>query len=112
LDQLLKTYQLIVWYTLERIQRDSFKQSLRFTDDGLDITVQILAEAGHYLSPEGILVVEVGNSGEQLEALFPEIHFDWVEFERGGFGVFVINSAELEAYKPMFEDVYNSRQGK
>jgi ribosomal protein L3 glutamine methyltransferase len=81
-------------------------------DDGLDITVQILAEAGHYLSPEGILVVEVGNSGEQLEALFPEIHFDWVEFERGGFGVFVINSAELEAYKPMFEDVYNSRQGK
>ncbi|CAH0990630.1 50S ribosomal protein L3 glutamine methyltransferase [Sinobacterium norvegicum] len=81
-------------------------------DDGLDITVQILAQASDYLTADGILVVEVGNSGEQLEELFPAISFDWVEFERGGFGVFVMNSAELEAYKPMFEDVYNSRQSQ
>lgn len=79
-------------------------------EDGLDLTLQILAEAHDYLSDDGILVVEVGNSGEALEALFPEVYFHWVEFERGGFGVFVLNSAELESYKELFVAAYNQRQ--
>ncbi|ROS00994.1 ribosomal protein L3 glutamine methyltransferase [Sinobacterium caligoides] len=86
------------------------KMALASGEDGLDITLQILAEAGRYLSEEGILVVEVGNSGETLEAIFPEIYFEWVNFQRGGFGVFVLNSAELETYQELFTAALEQRR--
>jgi ribosomal protein L3 glutamine methyltransferase len=67
--------------------------------DGLDITRQILQRAGDYLAPGGLLVVEVGNSGEALEEAYPEFPFTWLEFERGGVGVFVMRAGELAAWK-------------
>ena len=67
-------------------------------NDGLDITRQILAEAAKYLNPQGVLVVEVGNSWIHLEATYPEVPFTWVEFERGGDGVFVFTKEQLEQY--------------
>lgn len=65
--------------------------------DGLDIVRRILAEAGQYLSDTGILVVEVGNSWEALEAAYPDVPFMWVEFENGGHGVFVMSADELKS---------------
>ncbi len=50
--------------------------------DGLDIVRRILREARGYLSDDGILVVEVGNSQRHLEAAFPEVPFLWLDFER------------------------------
>ena len=67
-------------------------------NDGLDITRQILANALEYLSPEGVLVVEVGNSWVQLEGAFPEVPFHWVEFENGGDGVFVFTRQQLQQH--------------
>lgn len=69
-------------------------------DDGLDITRCILREAADYLTEEGILVVEVGNSGIALEQVYSEVPFTWVEFEQGGHGVFVFTRAELRQYFP------------
>ena len=69
-------------------------------DDGLDITRCILCEAADYLTEEGILVVEVGNSGIALEQVYSEVPFTWVEFEQGGHGVFVFTRAELRQYFP------------
>lgn len=66
--------------------------------DGLDITRQILATAANYLNPNGVLVVEVGNSWIHLEATYPNVPFTWVEFERGGDGVFVFTKEQLEQY--------------
>lgn len=65
--------------------------------DGLEIVRRILTEAGGYLSENGLLVVEVGNSWEALEAAYPEVPFMWVEFENGGHGVFVMTADELNS---------------
>ena len=67
-------------------------------NDGLDITRQILANAANYLNPEGVLVVEVGNSWIHLEAAYPAVPFTWLEFENGGDGVFVFTKEQLEQY--------------
>ena len=66
--------------------------------DGLALTRRILAEAGQFLTEQGLLVVEVGNSWVDLEALYPSVPFTWLEFEHGGHGVFAITAKELQQY--------------
>lgn len=65
---------------------------------GLDHPLQILREAADYLTEDGILVLEVGNSGQSLEQAYPGIDFSWVSLERGGHGVLLISREELEYY--------------
>ena len=68
-------------------------------DDGLDFTRKLLAGAAEHLTPEGILVVEVGNSQAAVELNWPEVPFTWLDFERGGQGVFLLTRAQLEQYR-------------
>lgn len=67
-------------------------------DDGLDLVRQILAQAAGFLTDDGLLVVEVGNSWEALEEAYPDFPFTWIDFEFGGHGVFVIRADELKNY--------------
>lgn len=64
-------------------------------EDGLDFVRQLLASAADHLNDGGLLVVEVGNSAPALEAAFPQLPFQWVEFQRGGHGVFVLTREQL-----------------
>lgn len=67
--------------------------------DGLDITRRILAEANDYLTDDGLLIVEVGNSEVHVMEQLPELPVIWLEFERGGNGVFAITAKELLQYR-------------
>lgn len=70
--------------------------------DGLDLVHRILFEAPDYLSPEGLLVCEVGDSEWALKQAYPEIQFDWLKFAHGGHGVFAITYDELMAHRELF----------
>lgn len=63
--------------------------------DGLEVVARILAGARAHLRPGGVLVVEVGNSAEAVAATRPDLPFTWLEFARGGSGVFLLTAEEL-----------------
>jgi ribosomal protein L3 glutamine methyltransferase len=64
-------------------------------NDGLNAIRQILLHAVHHLSPDGLLVGEVGNSWQSLEQALPMVPFTWIDLEHGGHGVFVLTAQEL-----------------
>ncbi len=71
--------------------------------DGLDIARRILKQARHFLNDGGVLVVEVGNSWQALEEEYPNVPFTWIEFERGGGGVFLLTADEIDQYQSDFD---------
>ena len=64
-------------------------------DDGLDFTRRLLEQAADYLTEDGVLITEVGNSWEALDDAYPLLPFTWLEFERGGHGVFMLFRRDL-----------------
>ena len=78
------------------------EHALAAGQDGLDLVHRILFEAPDYLSPEGLLICEVGDSEWALKQAYPEIQFDWLKFALGGHGVFAITYDELVSHRQLF----------
>ena len=91
---------------------DEYRQepelALAAGEDGLDLARVILAKAREHLNEGGLLVVEVGNSEAQLQALFPQVPFLWVEFESQARGVFVLTAEQLDTYQADFDAALNN----
>ncbi len=71
--------------------------------DGLNCARRILAEAADYMTEDGILFMEVGNSEEDLNEAFPLVPFHFVDLKKGGRGVFLLTADQLKAYADVFK---------
>ncbi|WP_312245933.1 50S ribosomal protein L3 N(5)-glutamine methyltransferase [Stutzerimonas nitrititolerans] len=73
-------------------------------EDGLDLVRRILAQAADHLTETGTLIVEVGNSQVHVEVLYPEVEFTWLEFARGGHGVFLLAASQCREHQALFRE--------
>lgn len=72
--------------------------ALEAQDEGLAIVESMLRSAVDYLTDEGYLIVEVGNSQAVLAQRYPKVPFVWLDFERGGDGVFLLGASDLKQH--------------
>lgn len=75
--------------------------------DGLDLVKKMLAVASDYLTEDGLLVIEVGNSEWALRQNFNTVDFHWLQFQHGGSGIFALTAKQCREYKAIFEQSLN-----
>ena len=64
-------------------------------EDGMDLVRKIVEGAADYLTPEGILMVEIGNEREYAEAAFGHLGLTWVTTSAGDDMVFLLTADQL-----------------
>ncbi|MFC7287074.1 50S ribosomal protein L3 N(5)-glutamine methyltransferase [Herminiimonas glaciei] len=64
--------------------------------DGMDLVRKIVAGAGQRLTPNGLLMVEIGNEREFAEAAFPDLNLTWLTTSAGDDMVFLITADQLQ----------------
>lgn len=63
--------------------------------DGMDLVRTIIAEAKRYLTPDGMLIVEIGHERAYAEAAFPDLDFTWLSTSAGDDMVFLLHADQL-----------------
>jgi len=63
--------------------------------DGMDLVRKIIDGAADYLTPNGILMVEIGNEREYAEAAFGHLGLTWVTTSAGDDMVFLLTADQL-----------------
>ncbi len=83
---------------LPKEYRHEPKNALEADDEGLAIAIRLLKEAKNHLTEHGIFLMEVGYNAEALQARFPNVPFMWLEQERGGEGLLLLDKKQLSDY--------------
>jgi ribosomal protein L3 glutamine methyltransferase len=65
--------------------------------DGLALVDRMLAEASRHLTPNGVLVVEIGHNRAALERKYPRMPFTWLETSAGDGFVFLVRRGDLKS---------------
>ena len=63
--------------------------------DGMDLVRKIIDGAADYLTPDGILMVEIGNEREYAEAAFGHLGLTWLTTSAGDDMVFLLTADQL-----------------
>ena len=63
--------------------------------EGTELAVRLMREAVRVLTPDGLMLLEVGETWVALENRLPRVPFLWLELPQGGAGVAVISAQEL-----------------
>ncbi|MEM5293221.1 ribosomal protein L3 glutamine methyltransferase [Paraburkholderia atlantica] len=63
--------------------------------DGMDIVRRIIAGARNWLTEDGVLVIEIGNEREHVEAAFGGLDLVWLSTSAGDDNVFLIQASDL-----------------
>jgi len=64
--------------------------------DGMDLVRKIVKGAAQRLTPNGVLIVEIGNERAYAEAAFPELELTWVTTSAGDDMVFLLTADQLQ----------------
>jgi ribosomal protein L3 glutamine methyltransferase len=64
--------------------------------DGMDLVRRLLAQAGPHLTPDGLLVVEVGQGRETLERDYPALPFLWLDTVHSEAEVFALPASAIQ----------------
>ena len=63
--------------------------------EGTELAVRLLREGARVLAPDGLMLLEVGETWVALEDRLPKVPFLWLELPQGDSGVAVISAQEL-----------------
>ncbi|MBC8745871.1 ribosomal protein L3 glutamine methyltransferase [Paraburkholderia sp. WC7.3g] len=63
--------------------------------DGMDVVRRIIADARNWLTEDGVLVIEIGNEREHVEAAFGGLDLVWMSTSAGDDNVFLIQASDL-----------------
>ncbi|MGA0610990.1 50S ribosomal protein L3 N(5)-glutamine methyltransferase [Caldimonas sp. KR1-144] len=65
--------------------------------DGMDFTRRLLREAPHAMTPQSVLVIEIGNEREHFERAFPRLEAVWLETSAGADQVLLLTRDAIVA---------------
>ncbi len=63
--------------------------------DGMDIVRRIIDGAAQYLTPQGLLIIEIGHEAAYFEAAYPALRFSYLSVEAGDDLVVLIEAKDL-----------------
>ncbi|HXU52896.1 MAG TPA: 50S ribosomal protein L3 N(5)-glutamine methyltransferase, partial [Casimicrobiaceae bacterium] len=64
-------------------------------EDGLDVVRRIVKDAPRHLNPRGMLVMEIGDGRNAVEAAFPRLELTWLATASSDDSVFAVSREAL-----------------
>jgi ribosomal protein L3 glutamine methyltransferase len=79
-------------------------------EDGLALVDRILLQAADYLSEQGVIIIETGNSQAAMMEKYSFLSMTWIDFEFGGSGVCCIQNQDLKQHQASIEAISRGAQ--